>query len=102
MIVIYCTHALKLARQGGTLTIAFRDWFLRRQKATRLDCLVHNFHSDHNVSEVSLIVTGSHNYFQSYQESFCLNLEYYPVRAFYRTGLTTREFISENHKSRKQ
>ena len=30
MIVSYGTHALKLARQGGPLTTAFRDWFLRR------------------------------------------------------------------------
>ena len=54
------------------------------------------------MSEVSLTVTRSYNYFQSYQESFCLNLQYYPVSAFYNTGLTPGEFISENHKSRKQ
>ena len=45
----------------GTLTKAFRDWFLRREKATRLDCLVHICRSGHKVSEVSLIVTGSYN-----------------------------------------
>ena len=64
--------------------------------------MVHVCHSDHNVSEVSLIVTGSYNYFQSYQESFRLNLQYYPVRAFCHTGLTPGDFISGNHKPRKQ
>ena len=64
--------------------------------------MVHICYSGHNVSEVSLIVTGSYNYFQSYQESICLNLKYHPVHAFYRTDLNPGDFISGNHKPRKQ
>ena len=58
-------------------------------------------HSGCNVCKVSLTVTGSYNYFQSYQESFCLNLKYHPVHAFYHTYLNPGDFISGNHKTTK-
>ena len=64
--------------------------------------MVHICHSGHDVSEVSLIVTGSRNYFQSHQESFCSNLKYHPVHAFYHTDLTPGKVISGNRKPRKQ
>ena len=59
--------------------------------------MVHICHSGHNASEVSLIVTGSCNCFQSYQESFCLNLKYHLVDEFYRTDLNPAKVISGNH-----
>ena len=62
---------------------------------------MHICHSGHNVCEVSLIVPGSYNYFQSYQESFCLNLKYHPVHKFYCTVLNPGDFISGNHKTTK-